>query len=247
MVAPDAPALAALLDEYAPFGPAPLVPEVAVFQGRVLLELWSAAERLAGRDLPPPYWAYPWPGGIALARLLLDRPELVAGARVLDLGAGGGVAALAAARAGAAEVVANDRDPWAIATVALAAARQGLGITPLLAELTVSEPPESGAGAGEVMRSAGSATAAAARGMDVRAESFDLILCGDLSYERSVAPRIRAFLEAGRGGGARVLAADAGRAYFDPSGFTLQSELLVPVPRDLEGADERPTRVYLLD
>jgi predicted nicotinamide N-methyase len=83
--------------------------------------------------------------------------------------------------------------------------------------------------------------------MDVRAESFDLILCGDLSYERSVAPRIRAFLEAGRGGGARVLAADAGRAYFDPSGFTLQSELLVPVPRDLEGADERPTRVYLLD
>jgi predicted nicotinamide N-methyase len=188
------------------------------------LEVWGAAERLAGRVLPPPYWAYPWPGGIALARLVLDHPEMVAGARVLDLGTGGGITAMAAVLAGAAEVVANDRDPWAIGTARLAAERQGLVLTPLLAELT-----EGGMAGGD------------------RAGEYDLVLCGDLYYERRVAPWIRAFLDAARAGGARVLAADAGRAYFDATGFTLLSERLVPVPRDLEGADQRMTRVFTLD
>ncbi len=241
--APDPVSLAALLDEYAPLGPAPLVPEVRVFRGRVLLELWGAAERLAGHTLAPPYWAYPWPGGIALARLVLDHPEVVAGARVLDLGTGGGVAALAAALAGAAEVVANDQDPWAIATARLAAERQGLVLTPLLAELTA----EFSVGPAAALREGAPAPAGAARAEACFTGAFDLVLCGDLSYERRVAPRIRAFLDSARAGGARVLAADAGRAYFDATGFTLQSEYLVPVPRDLEGADERTARVYLLD
>lgn len=219
---PDAGALAALLDEYAPFGPVPLVPEVQVFQGKVLLELWGAAERLAGGSLPPPFWGYPWPGGIALARYILDHPSVVAGARVLDLGAGGGVAALAAARAGAREVVVNDWDPWALATAALAAARQGLVVVPLAGDLTAAS------GAPEVPA------------------RYDVILCGDLYYERGVAPRIRAFLESARAGGAVVLVADAERAYFDSTGFTSLTEYRVPVPRDLEGADELPARVYQL-
>lgn len=233
---PDPLRLAALLDEYAPLGPAPLVPEVLVFQGRGVLEIWSAAERLAGTTLGPPFWAYPWPGGIALARLVLDRPELVAGARVLDLGTGGGVAALAAARAGAAAVTANDQDPWALTTARLAAERQGLELTMLLAELTAQltaetgepgEPGELGEPSESVRR-------------------YDVVLCADLAYERRVAPRIRAFLEAARAGGARVLLADAGRAYFDDTGCTLQAEYTVPVPRDLEGADTRTARVFLL-
>jgi predicted nicotinamide N-methyase len=224
VAAPDPGALARLLDEYTDFGPAPLVPEVRVFQGRVLLELWAAAERLAGRVMPPPYWAYPWPAGIALARLILDRPELVAGRRVLDLGTGGGITALASVLASAREVIANDQDPWAITTAGLAAARQDLELTLLQAELTTGFP-----GAPFVL------------GPD------DLILCGDLYYERRVAPRIRAYLELARNSGVLVLAADAGRAYFDPTGFTLQSEIMVPVPRDLEGADERMARVYSLD
>jgi predicted nicotinamide N-methyase len=213
-----------LLDEHTDFCPAPLVPEVRVFQGRVLLELWAAAEQLAGRVMPPPYWAYPWPAGIALARLILDRPELVAGRRVLDLGTGGGITALASALASAREVIANDQDPWAITTAGLAAARQDLELTLLQAELT-----------------AGSPSVPFALGPD------DLILCGDLYYERRVAPQIRAYLQLARNSGALVLAADAGRAYFDPTGFTLQSEIMVPVPRDLEGADERMARVYSLD
>lgn len=234
---PDPLRLAALLDEYAPLGPAPLVPEVLVFQGRGVLEIWSAAERMAGTTLGPPFWAYPWPGGIALARLVLDRPELVEGARVLDLGTGGGVAALAAARAGAAAVTANDQDPWALATARLAAERQGLELTTLLAELTAESGPEPMPGSG---RPGGP------RGPGEPALRYDVVLCADLAYERRVAPRIRAYLEAARAGGARVLLADAGRAYFDDTGCTLQAEYTVPVPRDLEGADTRIARVFLL-
>lgn len=258
--APDPAALAALLDEYAPLAPAPLVPEVRVFQGRVLLELWGAAERLAGRTLPPPFWGYPWPGGISLARTVLDRPELVAGARVLDLGTGGGVAALAAKVAGAREVVANDQDPWAIATALIAAERQGLELTPLLADLAgevdrgagrLAAAGEAGAGNADPDDVARPTTGAlGVRGGEIHTESsaaYDVVLCGDLSYERSVAPKIRSFLERARAGGAVVLAADAGRAYFDATGFTLLTEYIVPVPRDLEGATERRARVYLLD
>lgn len=217
MAVPSHAALESLLDRHAAFGPAPLSPEIRVFHARGLVEVWEAAERLAGRPVPPPFWAYPWPGGAALARVVLDHPEWVAGRRVLDLGAGGGVAALAAARAGAAGVVANDRDPWALATTLLAADRQGIRVTPLLADLTAE--PEA-------------------------VEAYDVVLCGDLAYERRVAPRIRRVLERAHGAGAVVLAADAGRAYFDSAGMRLVAEFRVAVPLDLEGVAERTARVY---
>jgi predicted nicotinamide N-methyase len=216
---PSHAALAELLDRYTDFRPAPLAPEIRVFHARGLVEIWEAAERLAGRTLPPPYWAYPWPGGAALARVVLDRPAWIAGRRVLDLGAGGGVASLAAARAGAREAVANDLDPWALATARLAADRQGLTLTPLLADLTAH--PEA-------------------------IDGYDVVLCGDLAYERRVAPRIRALLERAAARGALVLAADAGRAYFDDAGMRCLAEYTIPVPRDLEGVDARTARVYRL-
>jgi predicted nicotinamide N-methyase len=215
--APDSAALEALLDEFAPFGPAPLSPEIEVFHAKGLVEVWEAAERLAGRTISPPFWAYAWPGGAALARVILDHPDWVAGRRVLDIGAGGGIASLAAAKAGAREVVANDQDPWAIATCRIAAARQGLSLTPLLSDLT-ARPSVS--------------------------EDFDVVLCGDMAYERRVAPRIRALLERAHRAGARVLVADAGRAYFDATGLVFLAEYRVAVPRDLEGVDERTARVY---
>jgi len=181
---------------------------------------WEAAEALAGRELPAPFWAYAWPAGCALARVLLDSPELSAGRRVLDIGCGGGVSALAAARAGAADVVANDIDPWALATVGLAAARQRLRVRPLLADLT-AEP-------GSVL-------------------GFDLLLCGDLAYERSQASPQRELLLRARAAGAGVLVADAERAYFAPDGLRLLAEYRLPVPRDLEGVDERTARVYEME
>ena len=216
---PSHAALAELLERHADFAPAPLAPEVRVFRARGLVEIWEAAERLASRTVPPPFWAYPWPGGMALARIVLDHPEWVEGRRVLDLGAGGGVAALAAARAGAREVVANDQDPWALATARLAADRQGLPLTPLLADLT-AEP--------------------------AAIDDFDVVLCGDLAYERRVAPRIRQLLVRARNTGARVLIADAGRAYFDETGLVRLAEFTVAVPKDLEGVRERVARVFAM-
>lgn len=212
--------LAALLDRYAPFTPAPLCPEVSAFHARSLVEIWEAAEKLAGHILPAPFWAYPWAGGCSLARIILDNAEWVRGARVLDLGAGGGVTALASAYAGAAEVTANDVDAWALATAELAAQRQGLRLRLLHADLTA-------------------AAAASDSG-----SPWDVVLCSELAYDRGTAPLQRAFLEAARRAGARVFLADAGRTYFDAGGLNELGWFNLPVPEDLEGVDKRVATVY---
>lgn len=208
-----------MLDAHAPLQAVPLCPEIRVFHARALVEVWEAAEVLAGEPLPSPFWAYPWPAGCALARLILDDPSIVRGRRVLDIGCGGGVTALAAARAGATEVVANDVDPWALATVEIAAVRQDLPVRPLLADLTSD------------------ADSVAA---------FDVVLCSDLAYERSHASGQRALLRRCREGGARVLVADAERKYFAADGLRLLAEHRLPVPSDLEGVSHRTARVYEL-
>jgi predicted nicotinamide N-methyase len=216
---PGREAFAGLLDAHAPFMPAPLCPQVRVFHARTLMAVWEAAELLAGQPLPAPFWAYPWAAGSALARVILDRPERVRGRRVLDVGAGGGVATLAAAVAGAAEAVANDQDPWALATALLAAERQGLAIGTLQGDAT--RAPET-------------------------TDAFDVVLCGDLAYERRVAPRVRALLVRAAARGAEVLVADAGRTYFEESGYEVVERFTVAVPWDLEGVVERVATVYRL-
>jgi predicted nicotinamide N-methyase len=219
---PAAPALSALrrlLDEHAPLRPAPLCPELRVHQAHALVGIWEAAERLAGATLPAPFWAYPWAGGSALARVILDEPALVRGRAVLDFGAGGGIAALAAAYAGAARVVANDTDPWALRVTALAAAAQSLHIDPLTDDLC---------------------------GAPALADAFDVLLCSDLAYERSQAGRQRSVLERAAARGATVLVADAGRAYFDAADMTQLGAFEVDVPHDLEGVPRRTARVYRL-
>ena len=213
---PDDAALTRLLDRHAPFRSISLLPEISVFYGRSLVETWEAAEILAGRILPAPFWAYPWAGGVALARVILDHPERFRGKRVLDFGCGGGVAGIAAARAGAAQVIANDVDAWALSVARIAAERQGLIVTPLLADLTAtSELP-----------------------------AADIVLCSDLAYEKQPAPKQRAVLERARAAGMRVLVADAGRTYFDDRNLTLLGQYEIDVPRDLEGVDRRVARVF---
>lgn len=216
---PSHAALEELLDVYAPLREAPLCPELRAFYGTDLATVWEAAEELAGRPVPAPFWAYPWPGGVALARVILDHPEWVDGKRVLDLGAGGGVASVAAAHSGAETVVANDIDPWALSTARLTAERQGLNIEPLLADLTADPDPP----------------------LD-----FQLLLCADMAYERRVTPRVQAFLRRVRSAGTRVLVADAGRAYFEEDGLELLATYTLRVPVDLEGVPERTASVYEL-
>jgi predicted nicotinamide N-methyase len=208
-----------MLAQHAPLTPAPLCPEIRVHHAHSLVAVWEAAEALVGQPLPAPFWAYPWPGGCALARVLLDRPALVRGRSVLDFGAGGGVAALAAAFAGAASVVANDIDPWALRVTRLAAEAHPLSVDTLADDICATPS---------------------------LVDDFDVVLCSDLAYERSQAPLQRRVLDRAAANGATVLVADAGRTYFDATGMTLLSTVELAVPHDLEGVARRTARVYEL-
>jgi predicted nicotinamide N-methyase len=137
-----------------------------------------------GRDGEAPYWAYPWGGGLALARYLLDHPETVAGKRVLDLGAGGGVVAIAAMRAGASAALAIDIDADALAAIALNAEANGVAVTGVCADPLDDPPP-----------------------------AVDLALAGDLFYEAALAARATAFLGRCRAARIEVLIGDPWRAH----------------------------------
>ncbi len=206
-----------LLDAHAPLTPVALCPEILAFQGTSLVQVWEAAEKIVGEHLPAPFWAYPWAAGVALARVVLDQADHFVGRKVLDIGSGGGVAALAAARADALQVVANDVDPWALAVARIAARRQKLYLDFLLEDLT--QHPRAVTG-------------------------YDIVLCSDLAYERRTAPRQRALLERARADGARVLVADAGRKYFDDKDLAQLAVYQLAVPKDLEGVELRTARVF---
>src|SRR4051812_36720979 len=150
--------------------PVPHVPELVLYMAHESVPLWQKTEDELGEiGLPPPYWAFAWAGGQALARYVLDHPKVVAGKRVLDLAAGSGLVAIAAARAGAAPVIAADIDALAEAAIALNAEANGAYVEIVIADLLDQEPS--------------------------RATRYDVILVGDLFYERDTAVRALAFLQ----------------------------------------------------
>jgi predicted nicotinamide N-methyase len=201
----------------------PLIPELQLYLASALTPLWHATElTLARNGLDPPYWAFAWPGGQAIARYVLDNPDLVRGRCVLDFAAGSGLAGIAAARAGAASVTASELDPIACAAIALNAEANGAALQVSRADLTAG-PEASSPGAG-----------------------WDIILAGDVCYERPMAERVFAWLTARGRDGAVVLMADPGRAYLPP-GLTEIARYPVATTREVEGCEERLTRVFLLD
>lgn len=168
----------------------PFVPEVRLHLAQDAIVWWARMEAEAGTVLPPPYWASAWPGGQALARYVLDHPEVVAGLRVLDLASGSGLAAIAAALAGAATVAANDIDPYALAVIGMNARANETRVRPAAGDLLTGD------------------------GVEV-----DLILAGDVFYRQGLAERMLPFLERSAAGGARVLVGDPGRAYLPADRF----------------------------
>jgi len=197
---------------------APLVPEIALYLASEVVPLWRATEdELAKIGLPPPYWAFAWAGGQALARYVLDHPEIVRGKRVLDIGAGSGLVGLAAAHAGAADVLAADIDAFACAAIRLNAAAN-----PWTNDCTIMVTEEDMIGA---------------------AGAWDVILVGDLFYERPLAERLLAWLGPLD---ATALLGDPGRNYFPNSGVEKLASYSVQTTRDLEDREIRETGVYRL-
>jgi predicted nicotinamide N-methyase len=196
---------------------ATLVPEIALYLASEITPIWQATEAwLAEYGVEPPFWAFAWPGGQALARHILDHPELVAGRSVLDLGSGSGLTAIAAALAGASTVLASEVDPLAAAAIALNAAANGAGI----------------AVTGDVLAGDG--------------ENADVILAADVWYERELAARALAMLGRAGERGARVLVGDIGRAFLPRRSLREIAAFDVPVLADLEDASVKRVLILTL-
>jgi predicted nicotinamide N-methyase len=183
----------------------PLVPEIQLYLASEITPLWHATEAsLAKNQLPPPYWAFAWAGGQALARHILDHPALVRGRTVLDFGAGSGLVAIAAAMAGA-RVTAAEIDPFATAAIALNAALNGVEIALERADVIGREPIP-----------------------------WHAVLAGDMCYERPLAERLTLWLRALAARGVTVLLGDPGRAYLPASGLLALARYDVPTSLELE-------------
>lgn len=197
----------------------PLVPEIRLHLAEESLPIWRKTEEELGEmNVPPPYWAFAWAGGQALARHLLDHAELVAGRAVLDLGTGSGLTAIAAAKAGAARVLAADIDVVALAAVSLNARANGCEIDTTADDLLAAPP----------------------------APGFGTVLVGDLFYERELAAKVLGYIERAARDGAVVLVGDPQRSYFPRDRFRLVAEHRVPVTRELEDSEIKRTAVWQL-
>jgi predicted nicotinamide N-methyase len=215
----SAPALdrRAFIREHTRFLPVPHAPEISLHVAQEATDLWQKTEdELATIGLPPPFWAFAWAGGQALARYLLDEPAIARGRRVLDFASGSGLVAIAAARCGAASVEACDIDAFAAEAMALNAAANGVSLTIRLEDLVESD------------------------------EGWDLICAGDVCYERAMADSVVAWLARLSARGAMVLIGDPGRSYLPKERLEALASYAVPVTRSLEDADIKHSSVWRL-
>jgi predicted nicotinamide N-methyase len=192
------------------------VPEIELYLADEIIPLWRSLDTAVGSEgTPPPFWAFAWAGGQALARYLLDEPQQVAGTTILDFAAGSGICAIAAMKAGAVEATAVDIDPFSIDAIALNAGANGVQVDVSERDVLGGDPPD-----------------------------VDLILAGDVCYEAPMAARVVPWLRAVHTRGIRVLIGDPGRAYFPRQDVTCLAEYDVPTSRDLEDAETKRTGVY---
>jgi predicted nicotinamide N-methyase len=195
----------------------PLVPEIRLHLATEVVPLWRKTEdELQEQGIPPPYWAFAWVGGQALARYVLDHPDTVRRGAVLDFGSGSGLVAIAAMKAGAASVLAADIDAFAAAAIALNAVANDVAIDTTTDDVVGTDSP------------------------------WDAILCGDMCYERPLAERLLQWLRERAANGTLVLLGDPGRSYFPKSGVEKLATYHVQTTRDLEDRDIRETSVYRL-
>lgn len=196
----------------------PHAPELVLHLADEITPLWRMTEEaLEEIGLPPPFWAFAWAGGQALARWLLDHPHQVAGRSVLDFAAGSGLVGIAAMQAGAARVLCADIDPFCGAAVGLNAAANGV-VADFTEQNLLDAPPP----------------------------AVDVICAGDVCYERPMADRVLDWLAQARAAGTRVLIGDPGRTYFPRDGLTFLAEYRVPTTRELEDQEIKRSAVWAL-
>jgi predicted nicotinamide N-methyase len=188
-------------------GSPPLVPELQLYLADDIEQLWQELGTPA-----PPFWAFAWLGGQAVARYVLDAPHTVSGLRVLDLATGSGLVALAAAKAGAAQVLAVDVDPRSDSAVRRNAGLNGLYVDVVLQDLLDEKPPD-----------------------------MDVVLAGDVCYDRDMTPRVLAWLARTD---AQVLLGDPGRSYLPQTGWAEVASYDIPTTRSLEGVEMKRTKVF---
>jgi predicted nicotinamide N-methyase len=194
----------------------PLVPEIRLHLATEVTPLWQATEESLSRGpVPPPFWAFAWAGGQALARYLLDHPETVAGREVLDIGSGSGIVAITAALAGAKSVTAAEIDPFAAAAIALNAPLNGVRVGIETRDL-----------------------------LDRGAAGWGIALAGDLCYEEPMASRALALLRRIAARGRPALLGDPGRAYLPRNGLVELARYEVPTSRELEDREAREGVVW---
>ncbi len=193
----------------------PLRPDIKLHLAEEATGLWQKTkDELKAENAPLPFWAFAWPGGQALARYILDHQTAVAGKRVLDLGAGSGLLAIAATKAGAAHVDASDIDPFALDAISMNAAANSADIT-LVADDVI--------------------------GTD---QKWDVVLAGDVCYERDMAERVTLWLEGVAAKGVRVLIGDPGRAYLPRAKLHSLAKYEVPVSKALEDSEIKIADVW---
>jgi predicted nicotinamide N-methyase len=199
----------------------PLVPDIRLHLASDPISLWQRTELTSGRTgLDPPFWAFAWAGGLALARYLLDHPEMVRGRHAIDIASGSGVVGIAAAIAGAAAVTAYDIDPVAAVAIRMNAAANDVTVPAVCADvLDQDNLPASGA---------------------------ELVLIADAFYERDLAGKVTKLAERGRARGAAVLVGDFGRAYLPCDRLIQLASYDVPGQRMLEGSDIKRTTIWAL-
>ena len=196
----------------------PLVPEVKLHLAHEAVPLWQKTEdELGEMGLPPPFWAFAWAGGQALARYVLDHSSMVENLKVLDLATGSGLVAIAAAQAGSGSIVAADIDEFATTAAEMNAELNQVSLDIKLEDLLHRQPPAS-----------------------------DVILVGDLFYEKTLAARCLEWLRLAQGQGADIFIGDPGRSYLPRDQLEKLAEYNVPVTRDLEDAEIKKTAVWQL-
>ena len=196
--------------------PVPHAPEIRLHVADEITPIWRLTEEALGAiGLNPPFWAFAWAGGQAIARYVLDHPQEVRGRTVLDFACGSGLCAIAAMKAGAASATAVDIEPLCAQAAPLNARANGVAVRTVIADV-----------------------------LDRPAPAVDVILAGDVCYEKPMTERVLAWLGAARSAGARVLIGDPGRAYFPKQGLQVLADYQVATTRELEDVEIKRTRVW---